>query len=203
MKTLEQFRRRSRIGRRAQDGFTMVEVGLAITVLVVAVMAMSASTFRMHTLRRQNREITLAQNAARTIAEQVQALSYEYVTNAPDLAVPDPDRELWGQFVVDALTDGVGEIGSTFAVRELNVQEGQATVGSIQVVTNETVTDGALGVDLGMPRDLNGDGLADNGDVLATQAVRPPRLLPVVVTVAWRGVNGNRQIVHPFYVVGY
>lgn len=171
----------------------MVEVGLAITVLVVAVMAMSASTFRMHTLRRQNRERTVAQNAARTIVEQIQAMSHDNVQTSPDT---------WGLDMVNALSAG-GELGSTFAVRELDAPEGQDTVGTIQIFTDETLTDGNIGSDLGMPRDLNGDGLTDNTNVLLTAATQPPRILPVVVTVTWRGVNGPGQLVHPFYVIGY
>lgn len=181
----------------------MVEVGLAITVLVVAVMAMSASTLRMHSLRRENRERTVAQNAARTVAEQIQAISYQYVIDAPDDPVaPDFDLRNWGQFVVDTLSAG-GEIGATFDVRELDPPAGEASVGTIQVITDETTTDAQLGLDLGLPRDLDGDGLADNGDVIATQAIRAPRLLPIVVTVRWRGAKGTRQIAHPFYVIGY
>lgn len=182
----------------------MIEVALAVTVLVVAVMAMSASTFRMHTLRRQNRERTLAQNAARTIAEQIQAISHEYVAAPPLAYSPDGDilRQRWGQYMVDTLSPG-GELGATFPVRELDPPQGEATVGQIQIFTDETLTDAGLGFDLGMPRDLNGDGLQDSGNVLATTPTQWPRLLPVVVTVRWRGINGPGQVVHPFYVIGY
>jgi len=171
----------------------MVEVGLAITVLVIAVMAASASTFRMHTLRRHNRERTLAQNAVRTIVEQIQAISHEGVVDSPGT---------WGQDLVNALSPG-GELGATFQVRELDAPQGQATVGTIQVFTDETLTDAAIGFDLGLPRDLNGDGVTDNTDVIATAALQSPRLLPLVVTVNWRGINGLGQVVHPFYVIGY
>jgi hypothetical protein len=37
--------------------------------------------------------------------------------------------------------------------------------GSIRIVTDETATDAALGMELGMPRDLNGDGDAADTDV--------------------------------------
>jgi hypothetical protein len=171
----------------------MVEVGLAITVLVVAVMAMSASTFRMHTLRRQNRERTIAQNSVRTIIEQIQAISHDVAVNSPDS---------WGLDLVNALSPG-GELGATFQVRELDAIQGQATVGTIQVFTDETLRDVDIGFDLGLPRDLNGDGAADNNNILATAAVDRPRLLPVVVTVTWRGINGQGQVDHPFYVIGY
>jgi Tfp pilus assembly protein PilV len=184
-------RRRRACGRRA--GFTMIEVGLALTVLLIAIMAASASSYRLHTLRRQNRERTMAQNGVRTMVEQIQALAHRGALDSPDT---------WAQDVVAALSPG-GAIGDAFAVRELDPQNGQTSVGTIQVFTDETSSDAVTGFDLGMPRDLNGDGLADNADVLATAAVLPPRILPVVVTVRWRGVNGNSRIVHPFYVIGY
>jgi hypothetical protein len=171
----------------------MIEVGLAIVVLVVAIVATSASTYRLHTLRRHNRERAIAQNAVRTIVEQIQALSHRAAADAPDT---------WARDLVLALSPG-GTLGDAFPVRELDPSAGQAAVGAVQVLTDETLTDAALGLDLGMPRDLNGDGLSDNADVLATAVAQPPRILPVVVSATWRGVNGDARIVHPFYVIGY
>ncbi|MFT7485147.1 MAG: hypothetical protein ACI9F9_000994, partial [Candidatus Paceibacteria bacterium] len=44
-----------------------------MTVLMIALMAMSASTLRINSLRRQNRERAIAQNAIRAISEQIHA----------------------------------------------------------------------------------------------------------------------------------
>jgi hypothetical protein len=166
----------------------MVEVGLAITILVVAIMAMSASTYRLHSLRRTNRERVLAQNALRSVAEQIQA-------TAQRLALDDP--ESWSVDLIAELSPG-GALGNTFVARELDPQDGEAAVGTIQVIVDETATDAALGLDLGLPRDLDGDGLADDADVTATA-----RILPVVLRLRWSGSRGDNQIVHPFYVIGY
>ena len=80
----------------------------------------------------------------------------------------------------------------------LSTADGQAAVGSVQVVTDEALTDAQLGFELGMPRDLDGDGQADNGDV-TTGA----RILPVIVRTRWKGVSGEVFMAHPFYVIGY
>jgi hypothetical protein len=70
--------------------------------------------------------------------------------------------------------------------------------GSIQIVLDETESDADLGLELGLPRDLNGDGDADDADVEGTA-----RILPVLLTLRWRGENGQVVMRHGFYVMGY
>lgn len=158
-----------------------------MTVLLVALMAMGASTLRMSSLRRQNRERAIAQNAIRTLSEQVHATSDRIRRTGGE----------WSTELIEALTEG-GQLGATFDIRSLTPQIGEQTVGTIQLVTDETATDDELGFELGMPRDLDGDGAIDNADVNGTA-----RILPVVIRARWRGVSGEVQIVHPFYVIGY
>ena len=174
--------------RTRRSGFTLVEVALAVTILLVALMAMSASTLRMNSLRRQNRERSVAQNMVRVISENIHSVSEAAILD-------DPTR--WSEAIIDALSPG-GELGNTFNVTELAPQDGQATVGTIQVVIDETQSDLALGFEMGMPRDLNGDGDANDNDVTANA-----RILPVIVTARWNGVTGDVTITHPFYVIGY
>lgn len=174
----------TRVARRQRRGFTLIEIALAITVLVVALLAMSASTLRMHGLRRTNRERVLAQNAVRTIAEEVRSIARQAAGAQGG----------WAPAVRLALTPG-GSLGTGFEVKELSPVEGQALVGSIELVLDETATDAELGVDLGMPRDLDGDGLVSSANVGADALI-----LPVVVRARWRGARGEQQVVHPFYV---
>jgi hypothetical protein len=165
----------------------MIEIALALTVLLVALMAMSASTLRMHSLRRQNRERTVAHNAIRAISEKLQSVSRHALDNPAG----------WAQEMLAAVAPG-GSLGNTFAVEELSPQEGAAFIGSITVITNETTTDADLGLSFGMPRDLDGDGVVGNANV-----GNAARILPIVVRTRWRGAQGDQEIVHPFYVVGY
>jgi hypothetical protein len=165
----------------------MIEIALAITVLLVALVAMSASTMRMHSLRRQNRERTVAHNAIRAISEEIQAVSRE--------GLDDPAG--WAQHVLGTIAPG-GALGNAFPVVELEPQAGLAFVGSITPITDETATDADLGLGLGMPRDLDG-----SGAVASTNVGNAARILPIVVRARWRGAHGDQEIVHPFYVIGY
>jgi len=165
----------------------LVEIGIAMTILLVALMAMGASTLRMSSLRRQNRERAVAQNAVRAISERIHATADRIRR----------DSDTWAADFTAELAAG-GGLGDTFAIEGLTPQDGQVTVGTIQVVIDETQTDAAMGFELGMPRDLDADGAVDNADVSNTA-----RILPVVVRAQWWGVSGNQQIVHPFYVIGY
>ena len=103
----------------------------------------------------------------------------------------------WSNAVTAALAPG-GAIGNTFTVRGLTLPAGAATVGTIQVVTDETATDAALGTRLGLPRDLDGDGVVLSNNVSATA-----RLLPVILQVNWTGESGTRVISQGFYLLGY
>ena len=58
---------------------------------------------------------------------------------------------------------------------------------SLIVITDETATDADVGMALGMPRDLDGDGNADNTDVALSALV-----LPVVIEAVW-GPAGKRE----------
>jgi type II secretory pathway pseudopilin PulG len=170
--------------RTEQAGFTMAETALAMTVLLVALISASAATLRTHALQRENREKVVAHNALRTQAEQLHA-------TATRLAEQTEDLDTWVGQVQAQLSD-------TFDVPELlPALEGEA-VGSILLITDETLTDEDLGIDIGMPRDLNGDGDALDADV-STSA----RVLPVIVRVDWLGGRGIRRLDHGFYVLAY
>ena len=165
----------------------MLEVCLALTVLVVAMAALGASNMRMNSLRRSNRDRTVAQNAVQTISEEIQAIARAGAADTGGFA----------QHVASALTTG-GQLGSTFDVPELTPRSGEAHAGTIRLITDETANDAALKLELGLPRDLNGDGDASDSDVSGSA-----RLLPVVVTLRWHSQAGDQQIVHPFYVSEY
>lgn len=169
---------------RARNGFTLIEVSLALTVLLVAMLTATASTLRAHSLRRTNRERVQAQNAVRAAAERLQSLA----------AGAQDDALGWGAAVINGVAAN-GEVAPTFDVPELTAVDGELSVGTIVVVTDETRTDAELGCDLGMPRDLDGDGLATNANVTGTALV-----LPAVVRARWRGSRGAQTLVHGFYV---
>ena len=77
-----------------------------------------------------------------------------------------------------------GTEGETFSVPGLD--QG-SPAGRVRVIVDETATDAALGTSFGLPRDLDGDGLAVSTDV-STTAI----MLPVLVDVRW-GPEGGTQ----------
>ncbi len=77
------------------------------------------------------------------------------------------------------------------------LEDGES-VGTIQLITDETVTDAALGFQVGMPRNLNGD-----SDALDTDVGLNARILPVLLTVEWTGRHGRQVRQQGLYVTGY
>ena len=165
-------------------GFTLIEITMAMIILVIALMSLSGSTMRSHTLRRQNRERAMAHNAVRSVSERI----HSFATRQTELS-----PTTWASDVTAALANG-GVIGTSFLVPGL----GQNAQGTIRVVTDETLTDANLEVAVGMPRDLDGNGMVTDTDVSNTA-----RILPVVVTISWDGISGSTELRHPFYVMGY
>ena len=166
-----------------RGGFTLVEVAVAVIVLLVGLMALSASAVRVQGLARAARERMAAQNALRAKAEEIRSISRA--------GLSDPLG--WGLHVTNALA-----ALPTFAVEGLTPVEGQSTVGSVRLITNETQDDATLGVELGMPRDLDGDGLATNGAVAGSA-----RLLPVVLEARWHSPWGEQHITQGLWILGY
>jgi type II secretory pathway pseudopilin PulG len=176
-------------GRRARRGFTMVELAIAMSMLMIGLVSAASATMRMQHLRKQNRERVVAQNALRSMGERIHAQAYRDSLDHPDT---------WAQNVLDAFGPG-GTLKGVFDVEFLSPpSEDQEFPGTIQVIVDETTTDTALGMDLGMPRDLNGDGDAADLDVSADACI-----LPVVLRIEWKGQQGLQEISHGFFVMGY
>lgn len=176
------------VRKGSSGGFTLAELALAMTMLIVALVSISAATLRTHTLRRHNRERTLAHNAIRSTAERIHSLSYRTLeTNAA----------VWAQTVLGRYGPG-GTVGDQFDVEGLDPVAAGGRVGTIRIVTDETVSDADIGARLGMPRDLNGDLDAADGDVSADA-----RLLPVVISVTYRSGTGQTTVRHAFFVAGF
>ena len=183
---MKRFARWSRAGG-AGTGFTLIELAIATSILMIGIVSVLSASSRMHSLRVSNRERTLAQNAVRSTAERMHAASHGFSG--------DPDT--WAQQLLLTYAPG-GSFGIAFAVEGLTLVEGDESVGAIAIGSDETDTDRELQAQLGMPRDLNGDGDAADTDVSAGA-----RLLPVVLTLRWRGERGVHQMRHGFYLMGY
>jgi len=176
-----------RTGKDTQRGFTVIEMALATTTLLVGIMSISAATLRMYQTGRQNHEKTLAYNAVHAVAERINSAS----------AVASSSPDTWVETILDTYGPG-GTIGSSFEVDGLTPQVGSSRVGVIQIITDETMTDEEIGTVMGMPRDLNGD-----GDALDTDVSGDARMLAILVTARWRDKGVKAYLKHPLYIMGY
>ncbi len=174
-------------GIRSRRGFALIELAIALSILVIGLVSIVSATSRMHHLRHQNRDRALAQNGLRSISERIHARSHGF----------SADPATWSSNLIPVFAPG-GAIGDTFDVEGLNLAPGAQVIGTIQIVIDETATDQQLNAQIGMPRDLNGDGQASNTDVSQNAC-----MLPVIVRLQWRGQSGVQGLTHAFYVMGY
>ncbi len=170
---------RSAGSSRGRAGFSMLELMVSLSVFVLVAGAVVTTLTASTALNSTNRETILATHAAESALETLKGTAFDQVfarynaTAADDPVGPDPSP------------------GAVFAVNGLSVQkdDGDGFAGEILfpgdgIQLLENVDD----LELGMPRDLNGDGI-DAADHAGNY-----RILPVRVVVQWRGRTGERRI---------
>lgn len=184
---MQRFTRRSRAAQGGRAGLTLIELAVATSILMIGIVSVLSASSQMHSLRQSNRERTLAQNAVRSTAERMHAAAHGFSS----------DPGTWAERLLSAYAEG-GTLGTTFAVEGLTLVDDDEAVGRIEIFSDETDGSAELGSELGMPRDLNGDGDHDDTDVSSGA-----RLLPVVLRLRWRGENGVHQLRHGFFLMGY
>lgn len=170
---------RSPLARSPRAGFSVVELCLAGTVLMVGLLGTLGTISTVNKLCEANRESTLAYQGARTMMERLQSEPFSGVLASYNLDLEDD---------LDGLGTGPGP---SFAVPGLTAQAGDAD-GFPGRVLLPLAEDGTLREDLvdaafGLPRDLNGDGEVDHGDRTDDHV-----MLPVRVRVEWNGKSGDR-----------
>lgn len=171
---------RAGTGKRA--GMSLLEVVISTGILIGFLGGLTTMVTGTHQLRRVEDDRRVAEAAIQSAAEEVRALS----------AASIGDDAGWAQTLMDRMGDG------EFDVFGLSPRDGEASVGTVQLIVDETTTDEDLGFDLGLPRDLDDDGLATNVDVSGGAV-----LVPVFLKVRWQGAFGPREIMHGFYLLGY
>ena len=155
-----------------------------MVVLLIGILALTSTSLVVHSVNESDRLRRKALSGLRTAVERLQSRSTALIDSETG----------WANDLVLAYGGG-GNPGPTFNVRGLDAWEGEASLGTIRIITDETDTDGILGVNLGMPKDLNAD-----GDVLSTDVTADAQLLPVIVRIRWEGAAGQREFTQGFWI---
>ena len=171
---------RSRTADAGGAGFTLVELTVAISVLVIALCATASTVVSTGALNRQSHETELARKAAESMLDALRNAPFATVFARYNSAASD-----------DPLGPGTAP-GANFAVKGLTPIHGApgGVAGRIFFpAAGPELRENVDEATLGMPRDLNGDGLLDGFDHASDY-----RVLPVRVRVSWTGPNGQRSV---------
>jgi Tfp pilus assembly protein PilV len=161
-------------------GLTLLEVVLSITLLLIGITAISRLTIGVTRASSMARDTELATEAAKAILERIQAEAFAQAfrsfntTGADDPGLPNTSP------------------GANFDVPGLRATPDDPDGQPGEVVFPCSPSDptqlreDVVDAELGMPRDLNGDGLID-----AANHATNYKLLPVLVRVRWQAADGT------------
>jgi len=157
------------------SGFSLVEIVLVLAVVSVASMIYAQTVASSRRLEPIAEETGIAADAARVVIERIRARDIDEILALFDA---DPSNDPGGPGTAP---------GSTFAVEGLAIPPSRVPVGRIEF----PMLDGRLAEDqsddmLGMPRDLNADGLIDELDHREDWVV-----LPIRVRLEWSPRGGG------------
>lgn len=167
---------RHKAGRKA--GFSLVDLCVALFLLATSLGALIGSIFYSLKLEDVNEETSAASQRARLILERLHVVDFADIFSAYNSTTAD---------------DPV--LGTDY-LAELQVQEhaletggkGSASVSfSFPVDEKGWLREDLVDAELGMPRDLNGDGTIDAGNHAGDYAI-----LPLSVRISWEGNGGAR-----------
>ncbi|MBL8858533.1 MAG: hypothetical protein JNL28_08525 [Planctomycetes bacterium] len=162
-------------------GFTIVETAVSAAVLVIGVLGLLASVTAGERLIGANREARMAYTAAQAQLAEMQALPLASVFARYNTATNDNP------------TGGVASPGPNFNARGLAACQTSpgGNGGSVRFpsLDGATLREDMVDAALGMPRDLDGDGIISSAPL-----TKPPLALPVIVRVEWMSADGPREI---------
>ncbi len=170
--------------RGNQTGTSLLELVVAMAFVLIAMQGLIGILTSSSRASGANFETAKAKEAARAMLETIQSQPFE---------------EVFALYNANGLDDpgGAGTApGPNFAVEDLNVLDSDADgmAGEIilprrSVAGVEELREDDDETRLGMPRDLNGDGLVDALDHSGDYWI-----LPVLVRVSWRSQSGQSRV---------
>jgi prepilin-type N-terminal cleavage/methylation domain-containing protein len=167
----------------ARGGFTLIELLIVVTVLIVAFLSLSKALVTSMALTRVNRESALASDGVREMAETLEGLSdfagIFRLYNSDPGDDPGPGTAPGSGFAVPGLSPIEGDDDGFV---------GEIVFPTLDVLGQQQLREDVLLPELGMPRDLDGNGTSNDPDDKANTY----RLLPVIVRVRWLGATGER-----------
>jgi len=167
-------------GRSGCRGFTLVELLVVVTIMTLALGEVTRSMLTISKLEPISRESDLALQAAATQIDTMRAL---------------PFATLFSRFNSNPADDpgAAGTApGNSFSVTGLDVRVGDidGMTGRIEFpVAGLELREDVDDVELGLPRDLNLDGMTDALDHANDYAI-----LPVRIVIEWSSNGRDRQI---------
>ncbi len=155
-----------------------------ITVTLVSLLLVTLSNSILTSMKATgvNKESALATDGIADMVERLQGVGHFQDVFALYDANPNDDPGIPGTAP-----------GNHFAVKGLQVPDDEpgGSVGEIVFPTiGNQLREDVVDPDLGMPRDLNGDGIIDSADHAADY-----KILPVLIRVHWKGVGVKRSMV--------
>ena len=178
---------RARRARTGREGFSLIEVTILALLLLVAVGGLSGAVLSSMRLSRVTEESSLADEAARALAAQMQVTDFGLVFRTYNastlddagLAAPVPGAAFDLRGLAPRRDDADGRVG--------RIEFPVVDAGGGVLLLDESFVEPRLGMLEGVGRDLNLDGDAQDQLAVGYQS------LPVRVIVEWTGAAGNRS----------
>jgi hypothetical protein len=163
--------------RRGEAGISLIETLVVLGSVTITILGILTAHVTAAQLNRTNHETSLASEAIRSRMEQICATT-------PDTVIATYDSNTAN----DPLGAGTAP-GATFSLATLGANSA-GDRGTVEMpLSGGQLREDVNNAALGMPKDLNGDGVIDSLDHTADW-----KILPILVRLRWKGVNGDREM---------